>query len=139
MAQHDIAEGTGTSEPHRPVRQLRLIIETHDFDEAVRFYRAVLGMPERIAFATEGDDRVAILHAGIATIELATPTHARAIDEVEGAPTGDGPMLRLALEVDDTERAVAAAREHGPSCSHPRSGRRSGRSTRGCRALRAGR
>src|SRR5688500_5915812 len=58
-------------------KQLRLIIETDDFDDAVRFYRDVLGMPEQPAFATEGDDRVSILHAGIATIELATATHVR--------------------------------------------------------------
>ncbi|WP_236602532.1 VOC family protein [Microbacterium sp. 8M] len=95
-----------------PPRQLRLIIETDDFDNALRFYRDVLGMPEQLAFATEGDDRVAILHAGIATIELATPTHAANIDEVEGAPQVPG-ALRIALEVDDTEQAVAAARDGG--------------------------
>src|SRR4051812_27457799 len=60
-------------------KQLRLIIETDDFDEAVCFYRDTLGMPEQVAFATDGDDRVAIPHAGIATIELATRTHARNI------------------------------------------------------------
>ncbi len=96
-----------------PPRQLRLIIETDDFDAAVRFYRDVLGMPEQLAFATEGDDRVAILHAGIATIELASPAHARAIDEVEGAPPATGPTLRIALEVDDTAAAVAEATAAG--------------------------
>ncbi|MBG6215171.1 catechol 2,3-dioxygenase-like lactoylglutathione lyase family enzyme [Cryobacterium sp. CAN_C3] len=57
----------------QPPKQLRLIIETDDFDEAVHFYRDVLGMPEQPAFATTGDDRVSILHAGIATIELGNP------------------------------------------------------------------
>jgi catechol 2,3-dioxygenase-like lactoylglutathione lyase family enzyme len=90
-----------------------LIIETDDFDEAVRFYRDVLGMPEQPAFATTGDDRVSILHAGIATIELATRAHVRAIDAVENAPTPDGPTLRIALEVADTEEAVAVAEESG--------------------------
>lgn len=93
-------------------KQLRLIIETADFDSAVHFYRDVLGMPEQLAFATEGDDRVAILHAGIATIELATPLHAKNIDEVENAPHTPG-VLRIALEVGDTERAVSTARENG--------------------------
>nr|WP_315265920.1 VOC family protein [Microbacterium lemovicicum] len=93
--------------------QLRLIIETADFDEAVRFYRDVLGMPEQPAFATTGDDRVSILHAGVATIELATPTHARAIDAMEDARTTDGPTLRIALEVADTEHAVAVSEEAG--------------------------
>lgn len=98
----------------RPPRQLRLIIETDDFDAAVRFYRDVLGLTEQPAFATEGDDRVSILHAGIATIELATPTHVRAIDEIEGAATStSGPALRIALEVDDTVEAVAATVSDG--------------------------
>ncbi|OII27825.1 glyoxalase [Frigoribacterium sp. MCBA15_019] len=98
-----------------PPKQLRLIIETDDFDEAVRFYRDTLGMPEQIAFATDGDDRVAILHAGIATIEIATPTHAKNIDEIEGArpaPTS-GHAPRLALEVEDTDRAVAQTTADG--------------------------
>ncbi|MGA9748707.1 MAG: VOC family protein [Nocardioides sp.] len=94
-------------------RQLRLIIETDDFDGAVAFYRDVLGMPEQPAFATTGDDRVAILHAGIATIELATPEHTRQIDRVEGAPHEPGPALRIALEVDDTPAALESAKEHG--------------------------
>lgn len=89
-------------------KQLRLIIETDDFDEALRFYRDVLGMPEQTAFATEGDDRVAILHAGIATIELATRAHVTSIDQVEGMPPAPGSSLRIALEVDDTAEAVSA-------------------------------
>lgn len=100
-------------------KQLRLIIETDDFDEAVRFYRDVLGMSEQPAFATEGDDRVSILHAGTATVELATPTHVRTIDAIENAPTADGPALRIALEVDDTEAAVSRVRDHGAQTLAP--------------------
>ncbi len=108
--------------PEPRVTQLRLIIETEDFDAAVRFYRDVLGMPEQIAFATEGEDRVSILHAGIATIELATPEHARNIDEVEGASRSSatsGPTLRLALEVGDTAHAVDAAIADGAELLAP--------------------
>lgn len=101
-----------TTTPQSP-RQLRLIIETDDFDEAVRFYRDVLGMPEQPAFAAEGDDRVAILRAGEATIELASPAHVRSIDAIEGAPPSGGATLRIALEVDDTEQALAAAESAG--------------------------
>ncbi|MGO1539186.1 MAG: VOC family protein [Leucobacter sp.] len=102
-----------------PPRQLRLIIETDDFDEAVRFYRDVLGMPEQPAFATYGDDRVSILNAGIATIELATPTHVRNIDTIENAPTIEGPTLRLALEVTSTRDAVDATQEFGAATVAP--------------------
>lgn len=103
----------------QPPKQLGLIIETDDFDEAVRFYRDVLRMPEQPAFATTGDDRVAILHAGKATIELATRTHVRTIDTVENAPSAEGPTLRIALEVDDTERMVATAQENGAELLAP--------------------
>jgi methylmalonyl-CoA/ethylmalonyl-CoA epimerase len=96
-----------------PPRQLRLIIETSDFDQAARFYRDVLGMPEQPAFATVGEDRVSILHAGTATIELATSKHVQNIDEIEGAPPSAETRLRLALEVDDTESAVQAAEQAG--------------------------
>ncbi|WZH38661.1 MAG: VOC family protein [Microbacterium enclense] len=93
--------------PSTTPRQLRLIIETDDFDEALRFYRDVLGMPEQAAFATDGDDRVAILHAGVATIELATSAHVNSIDEIEGMPPSAAPSLRIALEVADTAAAVS--------------------------------
>lgn len=96
-----------------PPTQLRLIIETDDFDRTVAFYRDVLGLTERPAFATEGDDRVAILEVGDATIEIATPTHARNIDVIENVPASKGPSLRLALEVADTPAAVRASREAG--------------------------
>ncbi len=96
-----------------PPRQLRLIIEADDFDEAVRYFRDVLGMPEQAAFATTGEDRVAILYAGLATVEVASPAHARAIDQVEGAPPATGPTLRIALEVDDTEAALRASTDAG--------------------------
>lgn len=98
---------------HQAPIQLRLIIEATDFDAAVTFFRDVLGMPEQPAFATTGDDRVSILHAGSATIEIASPQHARNIDDVEGAPPAPGPTLRLALEVADTARAVEAVAAAG--------------------------
>jgi catechol 2,3-dioxygenase-like lactoylglutathione lyase family enzyme len=84
------------------VRQLRVVVEADDYDAAVTFYRDVLGMPELAAFAEGGDDRVAILDAGRATLELASPEHKRVIDRVEaqGRPS---PRIRIALEVDDTD------------------------------------
>ncbi len=65
-----------------PVRELRLVVTTADYDEALRFYRDVLGLPERLAYASE-DGRVTILEAGRATLELTDPPHAAYIDEVE--------------------------------------------------------
>ncbi len=98
--------------PRQPViRQLRLVVEAEDYDAALTFYRDVLGLPERIAYADGEDDRVAILDVGRATLEIANPAHKRAIDDVEVGRQVAG-HLRVAFEVDDaraaTERAVEA-------------------------------
>lgn len=87
------------------VRQLRVIVEADDYETAVTFYRDVLGMNEIAAFAEGGDDRVAILDAGRATIEIANSVHKAAIDRVEGV-TGESARLRLAFEVDDSARTA---------------------------------
>lgn len=93
------------------VRQLRLVVEAEDYDEALIFFRDVLGLREEEAFAGDGGARVAILDAGRATLELANPAQKRMIDDVEvGRPVA--PKFRVAFEVDDsaatTERLVAA-------------------------------
>jgi predicted enzyme related to lactoylglutathione lyase len=93
---------------------MRLVVEADDYEEAVRFYRDVLGLPEQEAFEGEGEARVAILNAGRATLEIANPAQKRMIDEVEvGRPVA--PRLRVAFEVADstaaTDRLVAAGAE----------------------------
>lgn len=82
------------------VLQLRLVVETIDFDEAVRFYRDVLGLTEQAAFEGDGDARVVILDAGRATLELANPAQVDMIDEIE-VGRRVSPKLRVAFEVVD--------------------------------------
>jgi catechol 2,3-dioxygenase-like lactoylglutathione lyase family enzyme len=84
-----------------PVRQLRLVVETEDFDAALTFYRDVLGLTQQEAYEGADDARVVILLAGIATLELSNPAQVRLIDRVEadGSPSA---RLRVAFEVDDT-------------------------------------
>ncbi|WP_224760643.1 VOC family protein [Salinibacterium sp. ZJ450] len=53
--------------------QLRIVVETEDFDAALRFYRDALGLPVQEAFEGEGDARVAILAVPSATLEIANP------------------------------------------------------------------
>lgn len=84
------------------VLQMRLVVEADDFEEAVRFYRDVLGLPEQLAFEADGEARVAILDAGRATLELANPAQKRMIDEVE-VGRQVAPRLRVAFEVTDAE------------------------------------
>ncbi|MDQ4035271.1 MAG: VOC family protein [Chloroflexota bacterium] len=96
------------------VLQMRLVVEAEDYDEAVRFYRDTLGLPEQAAFEGEGDARVAILEAGRATLEIANPAQKRMIDQVEvGRPVA--PKIRVAFEVTDgasaTDELVAAGAE----------------------------
>jgi lactoylglutathione lyase len=100
--------------PRMPnVKQLRLVVTAPDYDEALRFYRDVLGMREEAAFAVEGG-RVTILDAGHATLEITDPVHAAYIDEVEVGRRVAG-HIRVALEVDDSQAATRTAEAAGAS------------------------
>ena len=95
------------------VRELRLVVTADDYDEALRFYRDVLGLAEREAYSSPGG-RVTILEAGRATLELADPSQAEFIDRVEVGRRVAG-HVRVAFEVDDsaeaTKRLAAAGAE----------------------------
>src|SRR5437762_1189634 len=82
-----------------PVRQLRLVVTASDYDDALRFYRDVLGLPERASYESP-DGRVSILDAGTATLELADPGHAAYVDQVEVGRRVAG-HVRVAFEVAD--------------------------------------
>jgi lactoylglutathione lyase len=86
------------------VRQLRVVVTADDYHEALRFYRDVLGLPERGAFSGEHGD-VTILDAGRATLELTDAAHAAYIDEVEVGRRVAG-HIRIAFEIDDAEEAT---------------------------------
>ena len=89
------------------VLQMRLVVEAEDYEEALRFYRDALGLPEEAAFVGEGDARVAILDAGRATLEIANPAQKRMIDEVE-VGRQVAPKMRVAFEVLDSAAATDA-------------------------------
>lgn len=87
-----------------PVIQLRLIVETDDFESALTFYRDVLGLPEQESFEGEGGARVSILTVPSATLELSNSAQIRLIDDVEvGRPAAHPyPLsIRVAFEVQD--------------------------------------
>lgn len=96
------------------VLQMRLVVEADDYEEALRFYRDVLGLPEELAVSGPDGARVTILDAGRATLELANPAQKRFIDEVE-VGRQVAPRLRIAFEVADavegTNRLVEAGAE----------------------------
>jgi len=99
------------SEVSPAVRELRLVVTAEDYDKALRFYRDVLGLPERAAFSSP-DGRVTILEAGRATLELTDPNHAAFIDEVEVGKRVAG-HIRVAFEVDDSTATTARLAEAG--------------------------
>ncbi|MFJ9153215.1 VOC family protein [Streptomyces sp. NPDC102270] len=99
------------SEVPPAVRELRLVVTADDYDEALRFYRDVLGLPERAAFSSPGG-RVTILEAGRATLELTDPNHAAFIDDVEVGRRVAG-HIRVAFEVDDSAGTTARLAEAG--------------------------
>lgn len=93
------------------VRQLRVVVTAEDYDEALRFYRDVLGLRELEAYAVAGG-HVSILDAGRATLELTDPPHAAYIDEVEVGRRVAG-HIRIALEVDDSTEVTRALEAAG--------------------------
>ena len=92
-------------EPRLDVTELRLVVTAADYEEALRFYRDVLGLAEQAAFSSPGG-RVTILQAGRATLELADPPHAAYIDEVEVGRRVAG-HIRVAFGVGDSVAATA--------------------------------
>ena len=92
-----------------PVREMRLVVTADDYDEAIAFFRDVLGLPERASYTSPGG-RVVILEAGRATLEIADPAQADFIDRVEVGRRVAG-HIRVAFEVADSEatsRTLAA-------------------------------
>ncbi len=100
------------------MRQLRLVVEADDYEEAVRFYRDVLGLGEQAAFEGDGDARVVILEAGRATLEIANPAQKRLIDDVE-VGRQVAPRLRVAFEVDDAVETTQRLGEAGAQVVAP--------------------
>nr|BFE83903.1 hypothetical protein GCM10020093_065040 [Planobispora longispora] len=97
------------------VRELRLVVTAADYEEALRFYRDTLGLPERAAYSSP-DGRVTILEAGRATLEIADPAQAEFIDRVEVGRRVAG-RIRVAFEVDDSPPSPGSWRRPGPRWS----------------------
>jgi catechol 2,3-dioxygenase-like lactoylglutathione lyase family enzyme len=103
------------------VIQMRLVVEAQDYEEAVRFYRDYLGLPEEAAIAGPDGAHVTILSAGRATLEIANAAQKRYIDEVEvGRPVA--PEMRLAFQVADTAAATHRLLEAGAELVAPPTG-----------------
>lgn len=89
------------------VRQMRVVVEAADYDEAVRFYRDVLGGRPELQVHGEEGEKVTILEVGRATLERSNPAQVEMIDRVE-VGRRVSPHVRVAFEVDDVAGATAA-------------------------------
>lgn len=101
-----------------PIHELRLVVTAPDYDEALRFYRDVLGLTERGAFSSPDGGRVTILEAGRATLEITDPANAAYIDQVEVGRRVAG-HIRVAFEVPDSPAATDAAAQAGAQVVAP--------------------
>ena len=80
--------------------QLRLVVEADDYDQAVAFYRDVLGLREELVVESKGGAKVTIFEVGRATLELSNPAQVAMIDDIE-VGRRVSPRLRVAFEVAD--------------------------------------
>ena len=104
--------------PTRRVLQMRLVVEADDYEEAVRFYRDVLGAGQELQVHGEAGENVTILEVGRATLELSNPAQVAMIDRVE-VGRRVSPRLRVAFEVADAEGATQDLVESGAELVAP--------------------
>ena len=96
---------TDRAEDRPHVLQMRLVVEVDDYDEAVRFYRDVLGAGEELQLHGADGAMGTILDVGRATLELSNRAQVDMIDAVE-VGRRVSPRLRVAFEVTDAEAAT---------------------------------
>jgi uncharacterized glyoxalase superfamily protein PhnB len=87
------------------VLQMRLVVQVDDYEEAVRFYRDVLGTSEELQVHDADGAKVTILDVGRATLELSNREQVDMIDAVE-VGRRVSPRIRVAFEVADVEAAT---------------------------------
>jgi predicted enzyme related to lactoylglutathione lyase len=95
-----------------------LVVEAHDFEAAVAFYRDVLGMPIEFVVDSEGGASVVALQAGRATLEIINSAQRRLIDDLEVGRQVSR-EIRVAFEVTDTEAVTARLVESGAELVAP--------------------
>ncbi len=100
------------SEGQGQVRQLRVVVEAEDFEQAAQFYRDELGLEVELDLESEGGAHVLILHAGRATLELSNPAQVALIDDVE-VGRRVSPHIRLAFEVVDADATTKRLAQAG--------------------------
>jgi uncharacterized glyoxalase superfamily protein PhnB len=97
---------------------MRLVVEADDYDEALHFYRDVLGADVELQIHGEDGEKVTILDVGRATLELSNPPQVDMIDRVE-VGRRVSPHLRVAFEVTDAQETTNDLVEAGAELLAP--------------------
>jgi catechol 2,3-dioxygenase-like lactoylglutathione lyase family enzyme len=98
------------------IRELRIALTVDQFDQAVHFYRDVLGFELRQSW-DDTDGRGVILELPRATLEILDRPQADAIDRIETGRVIPG-NVRLAVQVNDLETATDALEQAGAMPMH---------------------
>jgi uncharacterized glyoxalase superfamily protein PhnB len=100
------------------VLQMRLVVEAPDYEQAVAFYRDVLGAREELVVEGDGGEKVTILDVGRATLEISNPAQVALIDHVEVGQLVS-PALRVAFQVTDAATVTDQLVEGGADLVAP--------------------
>lgn len=87
------------------VTELRVTLTVEDFDQALAFYRDVLGL-QQVADWSSTTGRVVALDAGRATLELFDQAQAESVDAIEAGRRVSG-TVRFAVRVADSQDMAA--------------------------------
>lgn len=93
------------------VSELRVALTVPDFDQAVAFYRDVLGL-RQLADWSSDEGKVILLEAGHATLELLDEAQATLVDRIEAGNRVSG-TVRIAFEVADSDQTARRLIEAG--------------------------
>jgi catechol 2,3-dioxygenase-like lactoylglutathione lyase family enzyme len=105
-----------SSDPYRPVLELRVALTTSDFAQMTRFYTDGLGVQPAAFFENDGG-RAVMVDLGRATLEIFDEAQAKAIDQLEAGGRVSG-QVRLALQVPDLHVAMDRLLAHGARIVH---------------------
>lgn len=106
-----------TSNPNRPVSELRVAVTTGDYERLVKFYCDGLGL-EPAQIWNNGQGRALVIDMGRATLEIFDELQAQTIDQLEAGQRVSG-QIRFALQVPDLKAAMERLLAHGATLIHP--------------------
>jgi lactoylglutathione lyase len=92
-------------------RELRIVLTVEDHQEALGFYRDVLGLPQLADWSSD-QGKVVLLDGGHATLEIIDGSQAALIDQVEVGQRVAG-RVRLALRVENLPDLITVLDDAG--------------------------